>query len=238
MYEQSEIAMPQSNTTLHGAEATSFLVTVYMWMFAGLLLTAAVAWYVASSPSIYMAIAGSKFLFWGLIIAELGLVVVLSAGINKISGGLATLLFMTYSAVNGATLSFILLVYSGESIAMAFLSAACLFGTMSIYGYVTRRDLTAWGNLLFIGLIAVVVCSLINLFIGSSAFDFMISIVGVVVFLGLTAYDTQKILRHGSAVNSFGPEAMRKVAIIGALALYLDFINLFLYMLRFMGRKK
>ncbi len=232
-----EIGLPTADAT-HSRAAAGFLITVYMWMFAGLSLTTVVAFAVAGSRSVIMAIAGSRALFFGLVIAELALVLVLSMAINRISAGLATLMFLLYSALNGVTLSFILLAYTGQSVAVAFLSAGCLFGTLSLYGYITKRDLTALGSLMTVGLLAVIVCMVINMFLGSSGFDYLISLVGVVVFLGLTAHDTQKILRLGAGAETADAGALRKGAVIGALALYLDFINLFLYMLRFVGKRK
>ena len=234
----SDAALPRSGLNAHSRMATTFLVTVYMWMFVGLSLTAVVAWMVAGSESLVLSILGNRAILYGLFIAEILLVVGLTAAINRISAMTAMGLFLLYSALNGATMSVVFVVFTGESVLMAFLSAACLFGTMSLYGYITKRDLTAWGNLLMVGLIAVVLCSVINLFLGSSRFDFVISVVGVVVFLGLTAYDTQKILSRGAGLASVATEAARKAAILGALALYLDFVNLFLYMLRFMGKRK
>ena len=230
-----DVALPTTDSA-HSVEAAGFLTTVYMWMFAGLALTTVVAWTVVETP--YLDFVFNRTIFYGLLIGELLLVVVLSAAIGKISSSVATGLFLLYSALNGLTLSIILLVYTGESIMMAFLSAGCLFGTMSIYGYATKRDLTGWGSILFVGLIAVIICTIINLLLGSDRFTFIISIVGVVVFLGLTAYDTQKILKIGAQTAGGDAGLLRKAAIMGALALYLDFINLFLYMLRFMGKRK
>ncbi len=238
MNDFNEIGLPRAETALHSQEATKFLASVYVWMFAGLGLTSIIAWYVAATPRIFYAIANNTILFWGLFIVELGLVVVISAAINRISATAATLLFLLYSAVNGATFSFIFMVYADQSIIMAFVAATCLFATLSLYGYATRRDLTSWGNLLLVGLIALIVCSVINIFVGSSGFDFILSLIGIVIFLGLTAYDTQKILRLGANLHTQGSEAVRKGAILGALALYLDFINLFLYLLRIFGRRK
>ena len=221
----------------HSPAAAAYLTTVHMWMFLGLSVTALFSWIVANSPTILTAIAGNRILYLGLLLGELALVWVISGAIRSLSASMATFLFILYSALNGVTLSFILLMYTGGSILMAFLSAACLFGTMTLYGYVTKRDLTSWGNLLFIGLIAVIICSVINFFLASPMLYYVASIAGIVIFLGLTAYDTQKILRLGSQTEHLPGEWIRKGAIVGALALYLDFINLFLYMLRFVGRR-
>lgn len=233
----SDIALPASDA-LYSRDATSFLTTVYSWMFLGLGLTSMVAWVVSGSESVHRMLFGSPAVFYGFLIAEILLVVVLSAAINRISAGLATFLFLLYAVINGITLSLVFLIYTSASITMAFVSATCLFGTMSLYGYITKRDLTSWGSLLLVGLIAVIVCSVINMFLGSSGFGFLISIVGVVIFLGLTAYDTQKILKLGGHSARLDPGSFRKAAILGALALYLDFVNLFLYMLRLFGKRR
>ena len=232
----SDIALPTSDAA-HSREATAFLTTVHLWMFAGLSLTALTAWVVSTNQTILQAIYGRPYLYIGLMLAELGLVFVISGAIRSLSGTTATALFMLYSVVNGITLPIILMAYSGQSIMMAFLSAACLFGTMSLYGYMTKRDLTSWGNLLFIGLIAIIISIVINMLLRSPMLDYLISIVGIVIFLGLTAYDTQKILRLGSQTSNLPGDWVRKGAIVGALALYLDFINLFLYLLRFFNRR-
>lgn len=234
---RSEVALPDSHA-MHPEAATRFLTSVYAWMFGGLALTTFVSWWVIATPSVWMAIAGNKILFFGLIIAELALVVILSAAINRIPAGLAAAMFFLYSALNGATLSLILLVYTEQSVFRAFLSASCLFAAMSVYGYFTKRDLTSFGGMFTIGLIGLVISMVINMFLRSTAFDYLLSIVGVVLFLGLTAYDVQAILRFGAAAQNAGPEAQRKGAIIGALKLYLDFINLFLFLLRLFGKRR
>lgn len=237
MYENPQIAMPQA-TVAHPVSANRLLRSSFLWMFFGLALTTLVAATVASSETLIYALYSNKWLIWGLLIAEVGLVIVISAAINKLSAGTATFLFLLYSAINGATLSSIFLVYTGASVLSAFVAASCLFAAMAVFGYFTQRDLTSWGNLLFIGLIAVFVSMLVNFFIGSSAFDYVIGIVGVFVFLGLTAYDTQKILRLGASLDESQTELIRKAAIIGALELYLDFINLLLFLLRLFGRSR
>lgn len=230
-------AVPSVGAT-HSQQAVAFLTNVYSWMFLGLAITSLTAWTVASSETMIAAIYGNPVLFYGLLIGEVAMVLVISLGINRLSAGVATFLFLLYSAVNGATLAAIFLVYTHQSIIMAFLSATCLFGTMSLYGYFTKRSLMGLGGYLMVGLIAVIICSVINMFLKSSMFDYIVSIVGVVVFLGLTAYDTQKILRIGAQTENVPGDWVRKSAILGALALYLDFINLFLYMLRFMGKSR
>lgn len=247
----SEIALPRSDAA-HSPAAVGFLNTVYMWMFLGLAITSLVSWVVAATPALVSLIFGNPWVFYGLLIFELILVVAVNAAIRRISAAVATFLFLLYSAVNGATLASVFLAYELGSVAMAFVSATCLFGTMSLYGYFTKRSLSGWGSYLFVGLLAVIVCTVINVFFRSPLFDFILSIVGIVVFLGLTAYDTQKILRIGEQLpdasgdqaggydDSGGVSAEwgRKLAILGALALYLDFINLFLYMLRLFGKRR
>ena len=206
---------------------------VYAWMGAGLTVTAIMALVTLSSPAILTAIVGNRMLFFGLMIGELALVFILSGAINRLSASTATLIFVAYSALNGVTLSVVALVYTANSIASTFVVTAGMFGAMSIYGYVTKRDLTSWGSFLFMGLIGVVIASVVNIFVGSSAVSWVISAIGVVVFTGLTAYDTWKI-KEMAAQGTEG----RKPAILGALTLYLDFINLFLMLLRFTGSRR
>lgn len=194
---------------------------VYAWMGAGLAITAFMALITLSSPVIVNAIAGNRLVYFGLLIGELALVFTLSGAINRLSAAVATLLFVAYSALNGVTLSIVALVYTANSIASTFVITAGMFGAMSIYGYMTKRDLTSWGSFLFMGLIGVVIASIVNIFVGSSAVSWFISGIGVIVFTGLTAYDTWKIKEMAAQ----GIEG-RKPAILGALTLYLDFINL------------
>jgi len=206
---------------------------VYAWMGAGLLVTALSAFVTISSPVIINAVVGNRLLFYGLLIGELGLVVALSAAINRLSAGTATLMFLIYSALNGVTFSIVFRVYTAESIGSTFLITAGMFGAMSIYGSTTKKDLTSWGSFLFMGLIGIVIASIVNIFVGSSAVAWVVSAIGVIVFTGLTAYDTWKI-KEMAATGAGG----RKPAIIGALTLYLDFINLFLMLLRLTGRER
>jgi FtsH-binding integral membrane protein len=206
---------------------------VYAWMGGGLMLTAFMAMVTVSSPTILNAVFGNRLVFYGLILGELGLVVAISGAINRLSAGVASLLFVLYAALNGITLSVIFAVYTAQSVASTFVITAATFGAMSAFGYLTRRDLTGWGSFLFMGLIGVVIASLVNIFTRSSAASWVISAVGVIVFTGLTAYDTQKI----KAMAATGAEG-RKPAILGALTLYLDFINLFLMLLRLLGNRR
>ncbi len=206
---------------------------VYAWMGAGLLVTALTAFITISSPALLNGVFGNRLVFYGLMLGELGLVMALSAAINRLSAFAATLMFIIYSALNGVTLSVIFLVYTADSISSTFLITAGMFGAMSAYGYFTRRDLTSWGSFLFMGLIGVVIASVVNIFMRSDALSWIVSAIGVIVFTGLTAYDTWKI--KALAAGGMGG---RKSAILGALTLYLDFINLFLMLLRLLGRRR
>jgi FtsH-binding integral membrane protein len=219
------------------ATTTSFLPKVYGWMTGGLALTALMAAYTLSSKGLLDLVIGNRIVFYGLILGELGLVVALSAAIRRINALTATLMFMLYSALNGITFASIFLLYTSNSIASTFLVASGTFAAMSVYGYATKRDLTGWGSFLFMGLIGVIIASVVNLFLHSAMITWITSYIGVFVFVGLTAYDTQKIKMIGQ--NGFADgESQRKAAILGALTLYLDFINLFLMMLRIMGNRR
>jgi FtsH-binding integral membrane protein len=210
-----------------------FMAAVYRWMTFGLALTALVAFSVATSETALRLILGNRLVFFGLILAQLGLVIALSAAATRLSAATAGGLFLLYSALNGVTLSVVLLVYTGASVAMAFVSTAGTFAAMSIYATVTRRDLSSWGSFLFMGLIGVVIASVVNIFLHSSMVTFVVSCMSVVVFTGLTAYDTQKLRAFARAGGGGGA-----MAVNGALALYLDFVNLFLALLRLFGRRR
>ncbi len=210
-----------------------FMAAVYGWMTAGLLVTAAVAAYVASSPSLLQLVFGTRFALIGLIVAEFGLVIWISARAGRLSGAFAGALFTLYAALNGVTLSAVLLAYTGESVATAFFITAGTFGAMSVYGTVTRRDLNSWSQFLFMGLVGIVIASLVNLFLHSDMLGFVMSCAAVVVFTGLAAYDTQKLRVLARAGGASGA-----IAVNGALALYLDFINLLLAVLRLLGRRR
>jgi hypothetical protein len=212
-----------------------FLRAVYGWMCAGLAMTAVTAMYVASSPTLVGAMASNRLLFFGLIIAELGLVFYLSARVQRLSGSTAALLFSLYAVLTGVTISFVLLAYTGESVATTFMVAAGMFGALATYGTVTHRSLAGVGQFLFMGLIGVVLASLVGIFWQSDALQFVISFVGVIVFTGLAAYDAQRLKAMALSV----PEGrLSSYAVVGALALYLDFINLFLFLLRFLGTRR
>ncbi len=212
--------------------STVFLAKVFNWMAIGLGLTGVVAWFVASSG---LVVKLQPF-FMFIMIAELGLVFFLSARINKIEAATATGLFIGYAALNGVTMSMIFLIYTSSSIAATFMITAGMFGAMAVYGLVTKRDLSGMGSFLFMGLIGIIIASVVNIFLQSSSLYWAISLIGVFVFVGLTAYDVQKIKTMGEkGIMEQGEEAIKKGAIMGALALYLDFINLFLMLLRFFG---
>ena len=216
-------------------QANAFLSAVYGWMCAGLTITAATAWFVATSPTIIRAIVANRGLFWGLMIAQLGIVFVLSARVQQLAPATASLLFVIYSALTSATLSFVLLAYTGESVATTFLVTAGMFGGLAIYGTITKRSLGGFGQFLFVGLLGVVLASIVGLFWHNDAFQFVLSFIGVLVFAGLVAYDAQR-LRLMALQTSAGQASA--YAIVGALALYLDFTNLFLFLLRFTGNRR
>lgn len=223
-------------TTAGGVERISaFLRKVYGWMVVGLGVTAAVAFVVAGSPTLVQAIFGNPFLFFGLIIAELGLVFYLSARVSKLAPRTASILFLIYSALNGATLSFVLLAYTGASIATTFAVAAGMFGALALFGTTTKRSLAGVGQFFFMGLIGLVLASVVGLFWKSGALQFGISVVGVLVFTGLTAWDAQRLKMMAVSVPE---ERFQSYAVVGALSLYLDFINLFLFLLRFLGGRR
>lgn len=210
---------------------------VFIWMALALVITGVTAYGVATTPSLLIAIVTNKALFWGLIIAELALVFAVSGAINRLSLATATLLFVLYSVVNGATLSVIFLAYSMPAIIQTFFITAGTFGVMALVGYTTKTDLTSLGKLLFMALIGLVIATVVNMFVGSTGFDYILSYVGVLIFVGLTAYDTQKIKQMCMQAPDAG-EHMQKLALLGALSLYLDFINLFLYLLHIFGNNK
>lgn len=217
------------------ADASSvFLAKVFNWMAIGLGLTGVVAYFTAAS-GLARVIIGSPF-FIILAIGTIGLVFYLSARIDKIRAGTASALFIGYSVLNGLFFSTIFLRYTGSSIASTFLITAGMFGGMAVYGLVTKRDLSGWGSFLFMGVVGIILASIVNIFLKSPAVYWVTSLIGVFIFTGLTAYDIQKIKRMGEdGIMSQGQEAIRKGSIMGALALYLDFINLFLMLLRFFG---
>jgi FtsH-binding integral membrane protein len=214
---------------------TAFLRAVYGWMCTGLAITAGTAWFVAGSPALMKAIIGNRAGFWILAIAQLGIVVALSARVDKLSASAASALFIVYSALTGVTMSFVLLAYTGESVASTFLVTAAMFGGLALYGTFTRRSLAGMGQFMFMGLIGLLIASFIGIFWQNDGLQFMISLVGVIVFTGLTAWDAQRLKSMALAVEG---GVATQYAVVGALALYLDFINLFLFLLRFLGGRR
>ena len=209
---------------------------VYLWMTLALVVTGMTAYYVASSPAILYAIVSNQIAFWGLFIGELVLVFVLSSRIMSLSFVTASLMFVKYSIMNGVFFSFILLAYTEQSIATTFLITAGTFGAMSLFGFVTKRDLSAMGRILFMLLIGLIIATVVNIFMKAEGLTLILNYAGVVIFVGLTAYDTQSIKQmlqeHGDK------EGAEKIALLGSLSLYLDFINLFIYLLRFFGESR
>lgn len=224
------------SASLPVAERVSlFLRAVYGWMTVGLAMTAATAWFIAGSPAIVTAIATNRLLLWALMGAQLGLVFVLAARVDRLAASTAGALFVLYSALTGVTFSFVLLAYTGESVANTFVVTAGMFGGLAAFGTVTKRSLAGFGSFLFMGLIGVVLASLVGMFWHNDALQFVISCVGVLVFSGLAAYDAQRL--KTMALSS--PDGRSgSYAIVGALALYLDFINLFLFLLRLTGSRR
>jgi FtsH-binding integral membrane protein len=214
---------------------SAFLRSVYGWMFLGLAITAVTATFVAGSPSLVETLVANRLLFFGLIAAELGLVFYVSARVASLAPATAAALFMLYSALNGVTLSLVLLAYTGASVATAFFVSAGMFGALAIYGTAAQRSLAGWGSFLFMGLVGVVLASIVGLFWQNDTMSFVISIVGVIVFTGLTAYDAQRLKAMALQLSD---GQVGSYAVSGALSLYLDFINLFLSLLRLMGNRR
>ena len=210
---------------------------VYLWMTMAMVITGLTAYLVATNINIISFIYSNQAVMWGLIIAELAIVIGVTAAINKLSLPVATLLFVLYSVINGALLSSIFLIYTMSSIATVFFITAATFGAMSLFGYFTKQDLTSWGKILMMALIGLIIATVVNLFVKSSGLQMIVSYVGVLIFVGLTAYDTQKIKQMCLQAPDAG-ESMQKLALLGALSLYLDFINLFIYLLRIFGRRE
>ena len=238
MFRQQEASIDtqERNSAIPGMAFGVLMRKVYTWMTLALAITAGAAYYVANSDLVY-TIANNPALLWGLIIGELVLVIALSAAINKLSLSAATIMFIIYSLVNGVTLSFIFLAYEIETIGTVFLITAAMFGAMALFGYTTKKDLSGIGRFLLMALIGIIIATVVNiLFVKSDGFDLILSYVGVLIFAGLTAYDTQKIKEMCYNVD-YADASAQKLALLGALSLYLDFINLFLYLLRIFGRR-
>jgi len=214
---------------------TAFLSKVYGWMFLGLLITAGTALVVASSPFLIETLILNRLLFWVLILGQLGLVFFLAARVEKMAPATAAGLFLLYSAMVGVTSSVILLIYTGASIVSTFVITAGMFGAMAVYGTLTKRSLAGVGQFMFMGLIGLIIASIVNIFVASSAMSFVISVIGVIVFTGLTAWDAQRLKEMAVAL----PDGrVGSYAVVGALSLYLDFINLFFFLLRLLGGRR
>lgn len=214
-----------------------FMNRVYMWMCSGLVTTAVTAYLVSITPGLFNAIfSGNSWIFYGLILLELGMVVYLSAMISKMKASTAGTVFFLYSVLNGVTMASIFAIFLATSIGLTFAITAGMFGVMSLYGYTTKTDITTVGNIAFMALIGIILASVVNLFLNNAMLDWVISYIGVIVFVALTAYDTQKIKAFSVGVGE-NEEAGQKASIIGALNLYLDFVNLFLFLLRIFGKR-
>lgn len=225
--------------------AKNFMANVFLWMFAALAISAFTAFLFATTPSLVMSLinettGGLNMLGWIVTFAPLAFVLTMSFAFNRLSATALVLFFIAYAAVTGISLSFILLIYTTSSVIGCFAAASLMFGIMAVMGYTTDKDLTSFGRILTMGLIGIVIASLINMFLGSDRMGYIISIVGVAVFTGLTAYDVQKLKRIGEGIEFEGTAASdtKKLAIMGALNLYLDFINLFLMLLRLFGGRR
>ena len=224
-----------------GTSSVSFpavMKNVYLWMTLALAMTGLTAAAVATQPQILMAIITNRLLFWGLMLAELGLVFYFSARVMQMSLTTAGLVFAAYSVLNGLTLSYIFMAYTMQSIATTFFVTAGTFGAMTFVGYTIKKDLSTFGRILIMALIGIIIATVVNIFVGSSALQFGISVLGVLIFTGLTAYDTKKIKWMIQAYGNRQDETAMKLALVGSLTLYLDFINLFLYLLRFLGNSR
>lgn len=240
MTNERESAIRTSKTRAQGAEMDmglrAYMLKIYNYMALGLGVTGVIAYFVASDESLVMAIMGNPILFWGLVIAQFGAVIFLSARITKMSTRTAQLTFFAYAALTGLTLSGLFAAYTFESLARVFFITAGTFGAMSLYGYTTKRDLTGLGSFAMMGVIGLVIASVVNIFVQSSALMFLISIVGVLAFVALTAYDTQKLKQMYYQVGQ--SELAENYAVVGALTLYLDFLNLFIFLLRLLGDRR
>ena len=233
-WNQSSTTAPQL-ADVRDERVGAFLSKVYGWMFLGLLITAVTAFTVAASPAIIEIVFLNRLVFWGLLIAQLGLVFYLSARVEKVAPATAAGLFILYSALTGVTSSVILLVYTGASITSTFIITAGMFGATAVFGTVTKRSLAGMGQFLFMGLIGLILASIVGFFWHSDALQFVISVVGVLVFTGLTAWDAQRLKQMAVALPDGRVGAY---AVVGALSLYLDFINLFFFLLRFTGSRR
>lgn len=209
---------------------------VYVWMSLALFITGVTALIIANNNSLVYSLFSNSLLFWGIAIAEFVLVIILASRIHRMSLLTGTIMFIVYSILNGVTMSMLFLMYTSQSIATTFFITAGTFGAISAYGYLTKKDLSSWGSIFFMAIIGILIASIVNFFLGSETLYWIISYAGVLIFVGLTAYDTQNI--KNAIMNSDVNEATYKIALMGALELYLDFINLFIYLLRILGDRK
>ena len=219
------------------AVSRSFVANVFSYMTLALVITGVAAYWFAASGNILALLQGSSLLMWGVMLAPIGMVLIMSFAFNRLSFSALMGLFLAYSLVNGISLSVIFLIYSSAAISKVFFITAGLFATMAVVGYTTKTDLTKLGSILMMAVLGIVIASVVNYFMESAAFDYLISCVGVLVFTGLVAYDTQKVKRIGAGVE-YGTATAGKLALMGALSLYLDFINLFLFLLRVFGGRR
>lgn len=236
-YEEFTNVVPRERELEMSAAFPVLMRKVYVWMTLALVITGFTAYYVAHSESLMLALVTNQILFWGLAIAELALVIGLSAAINRLSLTTATLMFVLYSVINGATMSFIFLVYTQSSIVNVFFITAGTFAAMALFGYFTKADLSSLGKILIMALIGIIIATIVNIFTKSEGLTVILNYLGVLVFVGLTAYDSQKIKQMLMMAPNAG-EGAQKIALLGALSLYLDFINLFLYLLRIFGSRR
>jgi len=223
--------------------AKSFMTQVFGWMTMAMFITAVTAYWFASSESLIRSLVnvetgGMTGLGWVVTLAPLGFVLLMSFGFQRLSPAVLTLLFISFSVLMGMSLSFILLIYTMASVYKTFAIAAAMFGIMAVTGYTTKTDLTKFGSIMMMGMIGLMIAMLVNFFMHSGTMDYIISIIGVLIFTGLTAYDVQRLKRIGAGAGEYGNENVKKLSILGALTLYLDFINLFLFLLRFLGDRK
>ena len=230
-----DIPQNQQQSVSLGVQLSVYMRNVYTWMTIGLAITAVVAYWVSGAPAFRQMVMGNTFSMIILILAQFGLVIALSAAIHKMSAAVATGMFVLYSALTGVVISSIFIVYPIATIGTTFLVTAGAFGAMSISGYVTKRDLTSLGSFLFMGLIGIIIAMVVNIFLKSTMMNFVVCCLGVLIFTGLTAYDTQRLRNFGMSAPVDDALAMRRGAILGALTLYLDFINIFLMLLQLFG---
>ncbi|MCX6278963.1 MAG: Bax inhibitor-1/YccA family protein [Bacteroidetes bacterium] len=223
--------------------AKTFMTQVFGWMTMAMFVTAVTAYWFASTPSLMTSLfnyetGGMSGLGWVVTLAPIGFVLLMSFGFQKLSPAVLTLLFVAFAVLMGMSLSFVLYVYTAGSVFKTFAVTALMFGVMAVTGYTTKTDLTKFGSIMMMGLVGLMIAMLVNFFMKSSMMDYIISIIGVLIFTGLTAYDVQRLKNMGSGIGASGEDNVRKLSILGALTLYLDFINLFIFLLRFLGDRK